>query len=208
MMLGQKFALSRVSLYRVESVLQENTHDVAFHCRRTIPSVSSGNGERPNFGRTGTTGRRCSRSTGACRVQPAGENVSGSRLHERQRPWRVPALWNLAGQLLSACRQFSGSSRTARAAEWAFDSHLCVELLSRRDGRQPGGADRSEEWIRSRRRHESAAGEYLSRPRTRYRFENRPSSAQSGHISELSQSHGRRRRLQLRTELQSSDRNL
>src|SRR5438094_6370665 len=93
-------------------------------------------------------------------------------------------------------------------AEWAFDSHLCVELLSRRDGRQPGGADRSEEWIRSRRRHESAAGEYLSRSRTRYRFENRPSSAQSGHISELSQSHGRRRRLQLRTELQSSERNL
>src|SRR2546430_1264887 len=34
MMLGQKFALSRVSLYRVESVLQENTHDVAFHCLR------------------------------------------------------------------------------------------------------------------------------------------------------------------------------
>src|SRR5438876_2174229 len=94
------------------------------------------------------------------------------------------------------------------AAEWAFDSHLCVELLSRRDGRQPGGADRSEEWIRSRRRHESAAGEYLSRSRTRYRFENRPSSAQSGHNSELSQSHGRRRRLRLRTELQSSDRNL
>src|SRR6266850_7872647 len=102
----------------------------------------------------------------------------------------------------------SGSSRTARAAEWAFNSHLCVELLSRRDGHQPGGADRSEEWIRSRRRHESAAGEYLSRSRTRYRFENRPGSAQSGHISELSQSHGRRRRLQLRTELQSSDRNL
>jgi len=41
MLLGQKFALSRVSLYRVESVVQENTYDVAFHCRRTIPSVSS-----------------------------------------------------------------------------------------------------------------------------------------------------------------------
>jgi len=41
MLLGQKFALSRVSLYRVESVVQENTYDLAFHCRRTIPSVSS-----------------------------------------------------------------------------------------------------------------------------------------------------------------------
>ena len=37
--------------------------------------------------------------------------------------------------------------RAAGAAEWPFDSRVCVELLSRCDGRQPGSADRSEEWI-------------------------------------------------------------
>src|SRR5439155_17701011 len=80
-------------------------------------------------------------------IQPAGQNVSGRRFHECGRPWRLPALRSLTGRLLSARWQFSGTPRAAGAAEWPFDSRVCVELLSWCDGRQPGSADRSEEWI-------------------------------------------------------------
>jgi len=160
--------------------------------------------ERPNFGRTGTTGRRCSRSTGACRVQPQG-NVSGIRLHNVNDRGE----YRLYGISPGSYYLLAGISPGPLGRQGASGLSTAIYALSFYPGVtdvSPGGGIESEEWIRSRRRHESAAGEYY-RVRGHVIDSRQPGSARAD-ISLNDRNLTERRRLQLHTELQSSDRNL